>query len=525
MSERRYRRIWQWMACAFAAGYVFGVSLPHGPGITSDSIHYMTAAHSLLNGGTLSTYTGAPLVSYAPLLSAIYAVWLSIGVGAHVGAVITSAVSFAVVVWIAAVWLYSVVGDSRRVWVLAVMAVLLTRPLLWYAPYALSELPFMALVMLTLWNTWQYTERGQYRYFWGAGLSGALCPLMRYIGVCAVLAAGLSLLAKSERPFGRRLNLSAGFVGLTLMPVALWAVRNRLVSGTFFGVRQPSDYSLRQMVFETLWSWHRWVTPTAFENSTALFGLAIAVLVVLGGVGLSRTWRLQSGGLQNAFVLLILYVTLYGGVFTVTASGVKFEGFSERLWLPISVPVVLMAAVAFRIVRDEQHWVPKAFRVMLALLAVGWIASGAWMAGETIHKSVHHQLGVFTTAEWRHSDIIGYLREHKLEGRVFSNYPEPLYYLTGIVAEQTPHHGPMRVASETYPRNMQEFLEVVHGVKDRPVWIVWFNNPSRSHFMWSIHDIGKQIPIALYQGFEDGSIWQVAVSATKSTRSSGVGRE
>jgi len=153
-------------------------------------------------------------------------------------------------------------------------------------------------------------------------------------------------------------------------------------------------------------------------------------------------------------------------------------------------------------------------QVAIALAALGWCTSGGLTAAEMVHKAAAHQMGVFSTAEWRHADIIRYLRQHRLEGRVYSNYPEALYYLTGIVAEQTPHRGPMRVASETFPRDLQQFVQVVHEDrrKDQPVWIVWFSNQSRSHFMYGMEEIINLIPMTLYRRFRSGTVWHLAIS-------------
>ncbi|NSW78194.1 MAG: hypothetical protein HPY54_04090 [Chthonomonadetes bacterium] len=447
------------------------------------------------------------------MLSWIYALWVAAGLSPQVGAIITSAVSLGAVVWIAGLWLRELFSVSNRIWIGGLLAVLLCRPLLWYGPYALSEAPFMALVLSALWNSWRYTHTQQPRFLIWSVLLSALSPLMRYIGVSVVVAGGVFLLWGLSVPLHQRFAIASGYVMLGLFPLALWALRNHAVSGTFFGVREPSDYNLRQMVFETLWSWHRWVFPVAFENSVSLFGIVLLLLAGTAWLALYRSRRIltQSPALYSALCVAGVFVLSYSLLFVATASGVKFEGFSERLWLPISIPVVLIGAIVYRLGVSERSWMSRTALVGITALWLGWLCSGALMAASTVQQALSHQLGVFSTAQWHSSETAGYLRQHRLAGKVFSNFPEPLFYLTGVVAQQTPHKGPMRVASETFPRNLPQFLQVVrqHLERGEQVYIVWYNDPSRSGYMYTMGELNQYLVLRDVQRLSDGQVYQV----------------
>ncbi len=501
------------VAVSVAILYVAVAAAPHGLGVTSDSIHYMTAARNLLESGELKTFTGVPMVSYAPLLSWIYALWMEVGVSPQTAAVITSSISLGTVVWIVGLWLFELFSAGNRLWIAGLAAVLLCRPLLWYAPYALSETPFMALALGALWSLWRYTQTRGLRFLaWGLLLS-ALAPLMRYIGVSVIMAGGLFLLWRLSVPLRQRFAIVSGYVVLSLVPLVLWALRNHAVSGTFFGVREASDYNLRQMVFETLWSWHRWVFPVAFENSVSLFGIVLLLLAVAAGCVLYRSRRIlvQSAALCSALCVTGVFVLSYSLLFVITASGVKFEGFSERLWLPISIPVVLIGAIVYRLGVSERSWMGRTALVGITALWLGWLCSGALMAVSTVQQAGSHRLGVFSTAQWHGSETAGYLRQHHLTGKVFSNFPEPLFYVTGVVAQQTAHKGPMRVASETFPRNLPQFLQVVrqHLARGERVYIVWFDDPARSGYMCTLRELEQYLVLRDVQRFRDGRVCQV----------------
>lgn len=499
-----------WIAFGTAVAYVLVVTAPYGPGITSDSIHYITAARDLLENGQLRTYTSAPMASYAPLLSWIYALWVAIGVDPQLGAIITSSFSLGATVWVVGLWLTEILPE-RTMWIAGMLAVLLCRPLLWYAPYALSEAPFMALVLGALWNVWRYVHTGRQRFLMWGILFSALSPLMRYIGVSVVVAGGIFLLWRLCKPLYKRAEIVTIYFIASIIPLVLWGLRNRAVSGTFSGVREPSDNSLGQMVFETLWSWHRWVFPVAFENSVSLFGMILLCLLVLLAVVLYRLRDSLREVRARALEELGIFIVVYGTILIATVSGIKFEGFSERLWLPISIPVVLMGVLVYYISDSERSLLSHVARTALLIMWVGWLVSGGMTALGSARQAMSHQLGVFSTAEWRHSDLVRYLRHHKPGGKVFCNFPEPLYYLTGIVSEQTPHKGPMRVASETFPRNLPQFLQVVRQSLERGerVYIVWFFDRRRSHYMCSLNDLEKRLELQQIERLGDGALLEV----------------
>jgi hypothetical protein len=100
------------------------------------------------------------------------------------------------------------------------------------------------------------------------------------------------------------------------------------------------------------------------------------------------------------------------------------------------------------------------------------------------------------------------MRNSALKGFFYSNFPEPLYYYTGIVSYQVPHKGPMRVASETLPRNLQQFLGAMqaHAQRRERVYLVWFHNTSRGHYLYSLSDLGRYLRLREVRSLSDGKV-------------------
>lgn len=507
--ETRNMKTLGWLPAAIAAGYVLFATYPHGVGITSDSIHYFTSARHFLEVGTLATYTGEPLVSYAPFLSVVYALLGLVDVNVQLSARLVGALSFAAVVYIGWRWLEEMQVSARLLWI-GIALVLSARPLLWYAPYALSELPFIALTTGALWNAWRYVHNGRRAYLFASMVMAGLSALTRWIGVTTVLSVGLFLLLAYRRTGRRHPELVTGYVLLALVPFLLWMLRSRLLTGTFFGIREPSDYPIRQMVFDALWSLHRWVVPVAFENSVPLF----AVLVGLGMVPLILALRLEwSNGkppAKQGLILLALFIGLYALALITMSRGAKFETLSERLWSPIAVPLAMCVVLLQNMLRTSSR-LTQMGRGMLTLVIIGWCVSGFAFGAEMIAKCYRDGPGVFNTSAWRDSETMRWLRGHRLSGRVYSNFAEPLYYFTGVIADYSPHKGPMRVASETHPRNLQQFLQKVQDdwKTGHRVYLVWFKDKSRSEYLYDLDELREYIALRLIKELRDGAVYEV----------------
>jgi len=497
------------LPAAAAAGYVLLATCFHGPGITSDSIHYFTVARHLREAGTITTYTGEPLVSYAPLLSVTYALLGLTGIDLQLAARLVSASSFAAVVWIAWRWLEEMPVSTLALWVGAVL-VLLARPLLWHAPYALSELPFMALTMYALWQAWRYAKSGGRAHLVASGIGAALSAVMRWIGITTIVTVGVFLLLDGYGTWRRRLVVASGYVLTALVPFVLWVLRNRLLTGTFFGIREPSDYPIREMVFDTLWSLHRWVVPVAFENSVPLFALLVVGGFVSLALTLRHTWRNGEAPVRKGIKVLAIFCILYSAALFTTARGAKFEALSERLWSPVAVPLALGAVLVWNLLLSPGRFAQVA-RGVWTVAVIGWCVSGSVFGAEMLSKCFRDGPGVFNTSAWRHSQVIRWLRRHSLAGKVYSNFPEPLYYFTGVISEHTPHKGPMRVASETHPRNLQQFLQRLQDDRSagRKTYIVWFNDPSRSEYLYRLEELQRYLSLHVVAKLRDGQVMEV----------------
>jgi hypothetical protein len=221
-------------------------------------------------------------------------------------------------------------------------------------------------------------------------------------------------------------------------------------------------------------------------------------------------WRHGDTDWKRGVLLLFLYIGLYAFALVTTARGAKFEALSERLWSPIAVPLVLCLVLLWTLLQSSSYLMRLA-RGALILAGIGWCLSGSAFGVEMLGKCFRDGPGVFNTSAWRDSDTLHWLRGHPLKGKVYTNFPEPLYYFTGIVSEHTPHKGPMRVASETHPRNLQQFLQHLQedGKRGEKIYLIWFRNKARSEYLYRLDELRKYFALRPIRELRDGQVSEV----------------
>lgn len=499
-------RVTMLLIVALATGWVLYTSAPHGIGITPDSVHYLSAAQNLAKTGSLYTYTDKPLVSWATAVSTLYAVGYLVGIQGETAAVVVNVASFVFILLISGLWLsHFLKGVAFAV---AMLAILLAKPVLFCALYAWSELPFVALTIIALYAVWRYVHSGKKSDWWVAAIVGARCPLMRYIGTSVTLCGTVFLLVYPYQTLRRRVFVAAGYLLATSLPLGLWLVRNKVVSGTLMGVREASDYVLWDILWDTLNTWHGWFVPVDFARSRTI--LVLLMLVACVGVSwlMSRSWRKAAQPNRAALSLLAMFVAIYSLQLVGSAATVRFYNLDTRFWMPAAVPVVLVGSVYMWCLR----WIPSrtiwSAKFALVALFMGWLISGATFADETsMTVPATGIVGSIASPKWTLSPTISYLRETDLKGIIVTNAQPELFYLTGKVARWLPYEGALRISWEGSPSRIGEFMECLHEnmAIGRSVYVVWFPSYHRA-YLYSPGDLRSHLSFRLVHRFHDGEV-------------------
>jgi hypothetical protein len=383
------------LALAALAGAATWVATRHGPGMSPDSVTYLSAARNLASGHGYTDFTGQALTTFPPGFPALVAVARILGVGVTTGVRLVNAVSFAATVLLA--WRLIRRHVSSLLVALGATALVAVSPaLINVASNAWSESLFCALVLGFILALEDATEPGgnQARSIAAAAVLAGLAFLVRYAGLSLFIVGSLALVASSYREgwrvAARRL---AEFSAVGLVIPAVWLARNA-GSGTrfLFGPRVAAPESWGSFIGRFADGVGGLFTPTRVTATVALVAVALGV----GGLAayVARNRRPDPTFLRrHSIFVLVLYVAVYSAV--VVASG-KIAGASvvQRIVTPGYVPALILGAVlvdvtiqslARRGVRRRVAIVPG----LVVLVALAYVASTAasfasltWSNGE-----------------------------------------------------------------------------------------------------------------------------------------------
>lgn len=365
------------MGLALARVYLWGVAL------NWDSVNYIEVARSLLAGDGFTQpgwylFRADAYVLWPPLYPLLLA-----GGGLGVAdpydvAGPLGAVAFGLTIFTAGRWMASRL-ESRRLVVWACLALALSVPLSRVASAALSEMPFILFATLALARADAFLrDGGRPALMWAIAFTALAC-LTRYIGVALVPAVAAMLFLRGA-PLGERARVAVAYAFPSMLPVALWVLRNDLLTGTPSGARSgevttPVPETLGRAL-EILSDWLLLDAPPERLQvaASALTGALLALLALSA----FRLFRTGGTGRGKTASLLILFIATYLAALAV-ASAISWVSGGPRFYAPLYVPLVVLATLPCEpLIRRLRE---RTTRPRLAAVSViGGLALTAWVA-------------------------------------------------------------------------------------------------------------------------------------------------
>lgn len=498
------------------AGLVLAREITYGVAFTWDSVNYLGAARELLTVGDFARALEErePFTTWGPfypmlLAAGGFGTFDPLDVAGPLGAV-----AFALTILAAGLWMRRAIA-SRALVVWGCLAIACAFPLARLAAFTLSEAPFILFVTLALSRIDAFRDGGgRTALAWAAAFTALAC-LTRYAGVALIIAAlPLLLLRDGPRPWERARD-AAFFLAAAALPLGLWLLRNALLVGSPTGQRTPGD-ALPDVLGRTFQTLESWLYP-GFEAArverlmnagTVAVLLALAVMVVacaVRGGGTAERLRGRSFVLVNG-----AFAFVYAAFLTVTASLTYVDG-DQRHLAPLVLPLLLLAAFAVdRLWSRVRERGGKRLAVPLAaLMTLGlglWLSLAALRTANDIAEA--NGEGVrdsFTTARWRDSETVRYVREHRigLSSRLVADAALPLYGHTVSLGA----HADARYYYWGYNLPRLERWIAEADAADEALYVVrlrWFGGEDA----WPVEELAAIPGLAIVADLSDGAVFR-----------------
>ena len=413
---------------------VLAREVTYGAGLKGDAIGLIAMARNLLAGEGLTYISGRAQTNWPPFYPLLLAAGGLVGFDPlHLAGPLNAAI-FGLTVFVVGRHLQRRLR-SRALAAWAALAVALSVPLATRAWTAMSEPTFILLATAALLQADRFLAEGRTPALLWAAVCGALAFLTRYAGVAVPLAVGLALLCQPRAPLRQRAGRVAAVALAAAVPMALWLLRNYLVTGQL--IKQVAD--LRPPILSvpaaldgvrgTLWEWaYLDFLPPAV--TWALLALAAAALLPLGLAGAGARggrapFAWQAVLVFGGFTLLYL-VVLIASITTLP------HPWQSRFLAPVYVPLLAIAAFAL-------DWLPGAPRRRNGVAArlpgaVLMVAFSLWTAGQVVRGGLEiRRLNSgepylsYQSQPWADSATVRHLREYPIGGMVYSNVRNAAY--------------------------------------------------------------------------------------------------
>ena len=516
------------------AGLVLAREATYGVAFTWDSVNYLGAARELLTAGDFARALEErePFTTWGPfypmlLAAGGFGTFDPLDVAGPLGAA-----AFALTVLAAGLWMRRAIA-SRALVVWGCLALACAFPLARLAGFVLSEAPFILFVTLALSRVAAFRDGGgRTALAWAAAFTALAC-LTRYAGVALVLAALPLLLLRDGPRLRERARAAALYLFVAVLPLSPWLARNALLVGSPTGKRTSGD-ALPAVLGRTFQTLENWLYP-GFEAArverlmnagTAAMLLALAVVVVacvVRGGGTAKWLRGRSFALVNG-----AFAFMYASFLVITAS-LTYVDEGYRHLAPLLLPLLLLAVFA---VDRLWSWVRERgwMRLAVPLAALAALGLGLWLslaalrtANDIVEANGEGVRGSFTTARWRDSETVRYVREHRigLSSRLVADAALPLYGHT--VSLDT--HADVRYYHWGYdlPRLRRWIAEADAAGEDLyVVRLRWFGGEDA----WPVEDLAAIPGLELAAELSDGAVFRAtAPDAIGSRREAAVRNE
>ena len=485
----RFRRDRFMLLIAFLAGlgtaHILVRTATYGAAVNSDSTLPLSTAMNLLAGEGWRDFAGIPLTGWPPLFPLLLAAGGWVGIEPLEAGRWINAAAFGLTIFAAGGWLRSHLR-SRLLALAATGALAASVPLAHFASHLLTEPLFVLFTLLALIWLAAFLHRGGRTPLLWAAVFTALAALTRYPGVALIGAGVLVLLVRRALPLAVRLKHVVVFGAVSAIPLAGVLTRNWAVSGTLTGRQTGAGQSPSDSLSQVVDVFRGWVvSPHAPDWLGYILWIAAGLVVVLAGLGLGvggSKGKDRSGspffGLGPVLPFGVFAVSYLAFMIAVVPFTVH-QIIDSRYLLPIYVPLLLTVVLLLDRscpLRRRLSATLWASLVLLATLAhVGFsvqrnliLTARTWIAGYPGWN--------YNDARWQHSAIMNYIRENRIDGKVYSNNAF-LAWFWDRDAALGKYRKKFPLGLPRLARQMMQWTE-----DGTDVYIVWIENMSEQNY-------------------------------------------
>jgi hypothetical protein len=471
-----------------------------GPGLSTDSIHYIACAKNLIAGNGFYHYDGSPYVNWPPLFPFILAILNLLGFDLLQGIRYFHATCFGGLI-LALGYFLSRNIKSKILLNIGLAYFVFSQRIIHYFLLVYSEPLFFLLTTLFFLFLPRYLEKEDLPTLLCISTLASLACLQRYAGFPLILSGCLIIvLIFSSRSILKGLKSGSFFIFISFFLPLIWLYRKyRITSSvTLHGTYNEGFFSILSTVWRITFR-EFFPFDITFSHSISL-GFLLLFVIILIFIYIRKIYSksyTRSVEIWSVGVFILIYLSF----FVAMAFYFQIPLYGDRYLVTIFIFWSLLGFVgADKLLRR----VPQ-FLYMKPLLLIGLvlflfnfpsdIETFYFFSKENWTRGVSGYGMDF----WAESPTMRSLRERELSGNIYSNAPDGLYVHTGIAA----HFSPIRKESISKFKNRMDSRE--------DNFLVWIQN--RETVGWKnqyldLDELDREFEMKEIQTFADGKIFR-----------------
>ena len=400
-------------------------SVNYGIGLSPDSTHYISISKNIIpDHSIVSSITEWDIVgekSWNALWPPLYPLFIIIPVLLHnyfkeIPFVILNGILLFVTIFLTGMLLKRLVKTDKIIYLLSIILIIFSKWLFWIFCFIWSETLFIPLVIVYLLLFDNFIKSKSDRDYYFLLISIAALSMTRYIGIFFFIPL-FYYVCRTHFLFNLRRVIFFIAAGI---PFLIYILMNYYYTKTIFGYRSNSENSWFDLAYRLIEGINLWIfgyrPPIVLEYFIGSF------FIIIIGFLLLRIWKIN-----NEFykIILISCGLLIIAVF-VFASSSNVDKINFRFFSPVFIPLSIL------IISSILSIFKKKYAVIIILILT--ISSG-FVTARSVFIYRTNGIGCFSAVEWKNSEIIGFIKNHKPDKIIYSNYPDAINYFTNEPAK------------------------------------------------------------------------------------------
>lgn len=437
------------LAAVGGAAHILIRTSNYGPELDTDTWDYISVAENLTEGNGFKDYLQRNYVDAGPLYPMLVALFGFIGINPIEAGRFVNIIGFGLIILLVGCWLNRQI-KFRFLAVVGSVLIMTSYSLSRLSSTLMTDTLFTLFTLLALFQIQLFIKSKNLPLSFLAlsALFTGLAITTRYAGISILLTGIISIFWMQHSQMLRRLKCAVIYGSLSIIPIGIWMTKNWLIRDIRVGYG-----NFDSSVFDYLRKFGKLFISDILVLSLGLdwliyLGCTAVFLILWRRVSTRHSWQsslqdtptpddLQHGvpiSLFSMFMLIAISILLFMAPTIGTA-----EQLGERQLLTTYVPVIIVVLLLLDILlsRLVLRWKPLYF-ALVCIMSTGILGSISLssrlnidITAQALAMNSEHR--IFEIFGFSHNmEIWMYLRDNPIDGRVYSNGHNLLYWFTDI---------------------------------------------------------------------------------------------